>query len=111
MKMKSESEVVSEPQRPHGLQPTRLLRPWDFPGKSTGVGCHCLGNAQTIKTSHLLVADAGIAGTMPGTKTLRKSTFTEMLPYIRLVLTPCTENFVISCKPYNIHLLVAIIFI
>ena len=28
--------------RPHGLQPTRLFRPWDFPGKSTGVGCHCL---------------------------------------------------------------------
>ena len=23
-------------------QPTRLLRPWDFPGKSTGVGCHYL---------------------------------------------------------------------
>ena len=23
---------------PHGLQPTRLLHPWDFPGKSTGVG-------------------------------------------------------------------------
>ena len=34
--------VVSDPQRPHGLQPSRLLRPWDFPGKSTGVGCHCL---------------------------------------------------------------------
>ena len=28
--------------RSHGLQPTRLLRAWDFPGKSTGVGCHCL---------------------------------------------------------------------
>ena len=27
---------------PRGLQPTRLLYPWDFPGKSTGVGCHCL---------------------------------------------------------------------
>ena len=26
----------------HGLQPTRLLHPWDFPGKSTGVDCHCL---------------------------------------------------------------------
>ena len=26
----------------HGLQPPRLLRPWDFPGKSTGVGCHHL---------------------------------------------------------------------
>ena len=27
---------------PCGLQPTRLLRPWGFQGKSTGVGCHCL---------------------------------------------------------------------
>ena len=34
--------VVSDSQRPLGLQPTRLLHPWDFPGKSTGVGCHCL---------------------------------------------------------------------
>ena len=36
------SRSVSDPQWPHGLQPSRLLRPWDFPGKSTGVGCHCL---------------------------------------------------------------------
>ena len=28
--------------QPHRQQPTRLLHPWDFPGKSTGVGCHCL---------------------------------------------------------------------
>ena len=34
--------VVSDSLRHHGLQPTRLLHPWDFPGKSTGVGCHCL---------------------------------------------------------------------
>ena len=34
--------VVSNSSQPHGLQPTRLLCPWDFPGKSTGVGCHCL---------------------------------------------------------------------
>jgi len=33
---------VSNSERPHGLQPTRLLRPWNSPGKSTGVGCHCL---------------------------------------------------------------------
>ena len=26
----------------HGLQPTMLFLPWGFPGKSTGVGCHCL---------------------------------------------------------------------
>ena len=33
---------MSDSSRPHGLQPTRLLCPWDFPGKRTGVGCHCL---------------------------------------------------------------------
>ena len=26
----------------HGLQSTRLLHPWDLPGKSTRVGCHFL---------------------------------------------------------------------
>ena len=34
--------VVSDSSWPHELQPTRLLRPWEFPGKSTGVRCHCL---------------------------------------------------------------------
>ena len=34
--------VVFDSLWPHGLQPTRLLHSWDFPGKSTGVGCHCL---------------------------------------------------------------------
>ena len=33
---------MSNSSRPRGLQPTRLLCPWDFPGKCTGVGCHCL---------------------------------------------------------------------
>ena len=33
---------MSDSLQPHGLQSTRLLHPWDFPGKSTGVGCHCL---------------------------------------------------------------------
>ena len=26
----------------HGLQPTRLLCPWDFPSNNTEVGCHVL---------------------------------------------------------------------
>ena len=34
--------VVSYSLRPHGLQPTRFLCPWDCPGKNTGVGCHFL---------------------------------------------------------------------
>ena len=37
---KSSRSVVSDSSWHHGLQPTRLLHPWDFPGKSTGVGCH-----------------------------------------------------------------------
>ena len=41
-KVKVKSLVMSNSSRHHGLQPTRLLRPWDFPGKSTEVGCHCL---------------------------------------------------------------------
>ena len=39
-KRKWSRSVVSNSSRPHGLQPTRLLCPWDFLGKSTGVGCH-----------------------------------------------------------------------
>ena len=33
---------VSDSLQPHGLGAPRLLGPWDFPGKSTGVGCHFL---------------------------------------------------------------------
>ena len=50
-KWKWSRSVVSDSSRPHGLQPTRLLRPWDFPGKSTGVGCHCLLHVCSIETS------------------------------------------------------------
>ena len=32
--------VASNSLWPQGLQPTRLLCPWDSPGKNTGVGCH-----------------------------------------------------------------------
>ena len=39
---KSSRSVVPDSSQPHGLQPTRLLCPWDFAGKSTGVGCHRL---------------------------------------------------------------------
>ena len=34
--------VVSDSLWPHGLLPTRLLCPWDWPGKNTGVGCNFL---------------------------------------------------------------------
>ena len=34
--------VVSDSLQSHALQPTRLLCPWDFLGKNSGVGCHFL---------------------------------------------------------------------
>ena len=36
------SKSCLTPLRSHGLWPTRLFYPWDFPGKNTGVGCHFL---------------------------------------------------------------------
>ena len=35
---------------PQRRQPTRLPRPWDFPGKNTGVGCHFLLQCMKVKT-------------------------------------------------------------
>ena len=36
--------------RPHRWQPTRLPRPWDFPGKNSGVGCHFLLQCMKVKS-------------------------------------------------------------
>ena len=35
---------------PHRWQPTRLPRPWDSPGKNTGVGCHFLLQCMKVKS-------------------------------------------------------------
>ena len=44
------TSVVSDSVRPHGRQPTRLPRPWDSPGKNTGVGCHFLLQCIKVKS-------------------------------------------------------------
>ena len=43
---------------PHRWQPTRLLRPWDSPGKNTGVGCHFLLQCMKVE-SESEVAQSG----------------------------------------------------
>ena len=35
---------------PHRREPTRLPRPWDSPGKNTGVGCHFLLQYMKVKS-------------------------------------------------------------
>ena len=40
---------MSDSMRPQRRQPTRLPRPWDSPGKNTGVGCHFLLQFMKVK--------------------------------------------------------------
>ena len=42
--------VVSDSVRPHRRQPIRLHRPWDSPGKNTGVGCYFLLQCMKVKS-------------------------------------------------------------
>ena len=56
-KWKWSHSVMSDSWRPHGLQPTRVLRPWDFPGKSTGVGCYRLLQPFTLHGLNFLRRD------------------------------------------------------
>ena len=42
--------VVSDSVWPHRRQPTRLPRPWDSPGKNTGVVCHFLLQCMKVKS-------------------------------------------------------------
>ena len=41
---------MSDSVRPNGLQPTRLLCPWDSPVKNTGVGCHFLLQCMKVES-------------------------------------------------------------
>ena len=49
------TSVVSDSVRPHRWQPTRLLCPWDSPGKHTGVGCHFLLQCMKVKSESEVV--------------------------------------------------------
>ena len=44
------TSVVSDSVQPHRWQPTRLPRPWDSPGKNTGVGSHFLLQCMKVKS-------------------------------------------------------------
>ena len=44
------TSVVSDSVQPQRRQPTRLLCPWDSPGKNIGVGCHFLLQCMKVKS-------------------------------------------------------------
>ena len=43
------TSVMSDSVRPHRRQPIRLPRPWDSPGKNSGVSCHFLLQSMKVK--------------------------------------------------------------
>ena len=47
--------VMSNSVRPHRQQPTRLLHPWDSPGKNTGMDCHFLQQCMKVKSESEVV--------------------------------------------------------
>ena len=49
--------------RPHRQQPTWLPRPWDSPGKNTGVGCHCFSSAWKWKGKVKLLSHVWLLAT------------------------------------------------
>ena len=44
--------------QPHRQQPTRLPRPWDSPGKNTGVGCHFLLQCMKVKSESQVMSNS-----------------------------------------------------
>ena len=71
---------MSDSSRPHGLQHTRLLRPWDCPGKSTGVGCHYL-----------------LRGYAEGANSAQWRKSRDKTLHLRVARSPCCQNTNSTC--------------
>ena len=82
--------------QPHGLQPTRLLCPWDSSGKNTEVGCHFLLQGIFLSQGsnlHLLNWQAGSSPLVPpgkpysdGMGQRSKTGMFSNLPWFHLIL-------------------------
>ena len=89
--------VMSDSLRSHGLQPTRLLCPWDFPGKNIGMGSHALlqGTFLTQESNLCLLRLPELAG-----KFFTSSATWEALSKCVLVAQSClTLCNTMDCSP------------
>ena len=99
--------VMSDSLLPHGLQPTRLLCPWDFPGKNTGVGCHFLlqsSQISSVQFSHSVVSNSlrphGLQHTRPPCPSPIPRVYSNSCP-----LSQCCHPTISSCViPFSSHL-------
>ena len=113
--------VVSDSVRPHRRQPTRLLRPWDSPGKNTGVGCHFLPQCTKVKSESEVAQScptlsdpmdcslpgSSIHGIFPG-KSIEVGCHC-LLPYLRLLIF-LPAILIPACVSSSIHPLYSIYF-
>ena len=109
---------MSHSVRPHRWQPTRLPRPWDSPGKNTGVGCHFLlprgysllqhqsSKASILRRSAFFMVQLSHSRMTPGkTITLTRwafidkvmSLFFNMLSRLVIAFLPRSKCILISC--------------
>ena len=58
--------------QPDRRQPTRLSRPWDSPGKNTGVGCHFLLQCMKVKSKSEVAHSDPLDGSLPTTEAFTK---------------------------------------
>ena len=74
--------------RPHRQQPTRLLHPWDSPGKNTGVGCHFFLQCMKVKS------ESEVAQSCPPTKNQKDGDAEDwgLLPTQRGASTPSVAS-------------------
>ena len=74
--------AMANARQPHGLQPTRLLCPWDVPGKNTGVGRHFLlqGTFLTRRLNSCLLLSRQIL--------YHWATWEALIPYYLMVKSP-----------------------
>ena len=73
---------MSDSVRPYGLERTRLLCPWDSPGKNTGVGCQDKGrrkrNECQMQTTNIHYGDQHLSH--PSMKGHRSAVYCRLTP-------------------------------
>ena len=111
---------MSNSVQPHRRQPIRLCRPWDSPGKNTGVGCHFLLQCMKVKSesdvaqSYLTLSDP-MDCSLPGSsvhgifqaRVLEwvASAFSKVRVKDVLKSHSCSQNLVITNKHASIQVL------
>ena len=89
---------MSDSVRPHRRQPTSLHRPWDSPGKNTGVSCHFLFQCMKVKSkSEVVQSCPTLYNPMDCSRVLEWGAITAPSVQLRSVTQSCPT----LCDPMN----------